>query len=569
MKKLLLRAVLALLAGASLAPAFGYISTPSDASALPVTKNLYNYIASRAGQSTNKMVVGQHLGGLNQILYPSLYGNFDIDEHAVDGKLPGMVGSRYDSDDKQTGHYVLDASVCTAINDELITMWNQHQPIIHLTAIPPNPWNRDSGRDPYQSGNNIADLLIDAPWSQAQQNFWDDIDVIADALQELQDAGIPVVFRPFAEFNMTNKYYYSGQHDYDFTALWQDVYDYYVGVRGLHNLLFCWEVWALNRNSSTGSISSWYPGDSCVDIVAGAYYFKPGVSYTDGSGNFTFANSGFPTDQTIFNYLVASNRPFGAAQYGLNYDANGGGGYGDHDFTLKFMDYAPQMAFAYYWQKEYAVENQDNAISFVNESRVATAEDLPGFSTFTFVSTGAEDGWVLESAQDTGTGGTFDATGNGASGLKTGDDGSKRQFKAIVSFDTSALPDGATITSASLKLTRAALNGSVSNLGNLTVDIKSGYFGTSQSLEASDFQATAAQTGVATLAVPGANGSSTTGSLSSGSLTSIKKNGRTQLRIYFSTAHDTDSTADNIGWYSGDNATAGNRPQFTVEYKYQ
>lgn len=567
MKKLLLRAGLACCVCSAVGPVFAYISTPSDPDALPATKNVYSYIASRAGQTANKMIEGQHLGGINQLLYPSIYGTFDINNHEIDGKLPGFVGTRYDADDKQTHQYVLDPTICTAMNDELIVIWNEHQPIIHITAIPPNPWNPQSGREPYDAPNNkLNALLLNAPASTAKTNFWNSIDVIADALQELEDAGIPVVFRPFAEFNMANKYYYAQQSSADFVALWKDVYDYYIGVRGLHNLLFCWEVWALNRNTAMADIGPWYPGDNYADIVAGAYYFKPGISYLDANGDFTFANSD-PEDQGIFDFLVGQDRPFGAAQYGLNYLA---GGQGDHDFTRKFMTYAPQMAFAYYWTNEYAVQNQASDVAFVNDSRVATADDLPGFSTLTFASTAAEDGWVLESSEASGIGGSFDASATGTSALKTGDDASRRQFKGIVSFDTNPIPDGAIITSATLQLTRGAQYGNpAATLGTLNVDIKTGSFSTGAALESNDFQATATHTGVTTLAVPAADGGVTTGTLNSNGLGAIKKTGKTQFRITFAIDDDNDGVGDNIGWYSGDNATPANRPQLTVEYKYQ
>jgi hypothetical protein len=39
------------------------------------------------------------------------------------------------------------------------------------------------------------------------------------------------------------------------------------------------------------------------------------------------------------------------------------------------------------------------------------------------------------------------------------------------------------------------------------------------------------------------------------------------MKVYFATDDDNDSTADYIGFYSGENATSANRPQFVVVYE--
>src|SRR4051794_40882377 len=76
----LLRAILALGSAFSLqsAVAANYLTTPSDTSATPATKSLYTYLATRRGAENNRMVEGQHLGGINQ-----LYAHFDYDVHRI------------------------------------------------------------------------------------------------------------------------------------------------------------------------------------------------------------------------------------------------------------------------------------------------------------------------------------------------------------------------------------------------------------------------------------------------------------------------------------------------------
>lgn len=402
MNKPLLKASLLFLFSLGSEPMFGadYLSSPSDPLASLATKNVYSYLASRRDQSENRMIEGQHLGGINDIVtaeHPDAEG-LKIENHYIDGKLPGFVGTRYDASYLQVQEpypYVLSLDYCTTINNELIEIWNAYQPIIQITAVPRNPWNPDVGRSPdTPSTQKISALLADAdnpPGSIndiAHQSFWAEIDLIGTALQQLEDAGVPIVFRPFAEFNQSNKYYFEGQLSTHFKALWIDVYEYYISEpplgKGLHNLLFCWEVWALNCSPASANIGPWHPGSDYVDVVAGAFYFEPGYDYFDADGNFTFAESPRPAeDQAVYNYLVGRNRPFGAAQYGLN---KGTPNIQDHRFTRDFMEYstaaAPTnpMAFAYYWSGNREVQLQANAVEFVNDAWVATADDLPAFN---------------------------------------------------------------------------------------------------------------------------------------------------------------------------------------------
>ena len=47
----------------------------------------------------------------------------------------------------------------------------------------------------------------------------------------------------------------------------------------------------------------------------------------------------------------------------------------------------------------------------------------------------------------------------------------------------------------------------------------------------------------------------------------VNKTGTTQLRVYFNLDDNDDVRADYIGYYSGDNSTAANRPQLVVTYQ--
>jgi hypothetical protein len=194
--------------------------------------------------------------------------------------------------------------------------------------------------------------------------------------------------------------------------------------------------------------------------------------------------------------------------------------------------------------------------------------DNPVAGTATFTSVAAQDGYITESGESTSAGGNANANASTVAGLRAGDNLSDWQFKSIVSFDTSSIPDGATITSATLRLRRGTLVGTnpFTTHGTCKVDIHKTGFGGDVALAPADFQAAATATGVATMSSPAADLDWSSGSLNAAGLAAINKLGTTQLRVYFTLDDDDDSTADYIGFYAADNTTAANRPQLVVTY---
>jgi beta-mannanase len=345
----------------------------SNPNASQAAKNVYAFLASRAGSATNRMIEGQHLGGINEIQLP---GGFDINTHAINGKLPAMIGTRYDANDKSKPGkpYTLSATLDSAINSKLIDIWKTNGTIVHLTAVAPNPWDWESGRSDSPLDQPLSTLFKDAPSSAAKTSFWSSIDIIAAGLKELKDANVPVVFRPFPELNI-QKYYFVNQTPADFITLWKQVRDYYINTKGLDNLIFCWEAWVLDRPANSADVAPWYPGDDSVDVVAGAFYFLYDKTYFTPDGKLSFPE---PNDKTIFDTLLTFKKPFGAAQWGLN-QKEPNNTPGDNAFTLKFMQNVPTLSFAYYWTGYQQVELQQNGPEFVADPNVCTADDLPKF----------------------------------------------------------------------------------------------------------------------------------------------------------------------------------------------
>jgi hypothetical protein len=218
----------------------------------------------------------------------------------------------------------------------------------------------------------------------------------------------------------------------------------------------------------------------------------------------------------------------------------------------------------------YYVVTATNEVGEGPSSNQAAATPVAPPTVVTFTSDAAQDGWVLESTETSNAGGSIDAAASSTSALRVGDDKSNRQYKSVVSFDTSAIPDGATILSVTLRLRRGTLSGTnpFTTFGTCWVDVQSGSgFSGSTALQTGDFQATATAAQAASLTNAANNLDWSTGSLNAAGLAAINKTGTTQLRVYFNLDDDNDGGTDYIGYYSGDNSTAANRPQLVVTYQ--
>ncbi len=189
--------------------------------------------------------------------------------------------------------------------------------------------------------------------------------------------------------------------------------------------------------------------------------------------------------------------------------------------------------------------------------------------TVTYTSIAAEDGWTRESNETSDVGGAANSGGKGSRPIRPGDGTQDRQYKSILSFDTSSIPAGATIQSATLRLRRGTVRGSdpfTNGFGQCLVDVQNGGFSGNTALQASDFQAVATATAAASLTAPAANGDWSEGVLNPSGLSAINNSGTTQFRVYFQVDDNDDGGDDHMGYYSGDHSNAANHPQLVVTY---
>jgi len=257
----------------------------------------------------------------------------------------------------------------------------------------------------------------------------------------------------------------------------------------------------------------------------------------------------------------------GATAYNVHRGTASGGPYTtiqSNVFGTSFTNTGLTNGVTYYY-----VVTATNGVGEGSNSNEASATPVSPPTVVTFTSVAAQDGWILESGETTNVGGSIDANAATTSALRVGDNNQDRQYKSVVSFDTSPIPDGATILSANLRLRRGTLSGTspFTTHGTCWVDVQNGGFSGSTTLATGDFQAAATAVQAASLTSAANNGDWSQGGLNAAGLAAIMKTGTTQLRVYFNLDDNDDTGNDYLGYYSGDNTTSANRPQLVVTYQ--
>lgn len=198
----------------------------------------------------------------------------------------------------------------------------------------------------------------------------------------------------------------------------------------------------------------------------------------------------------------------------------------------------------------------------------ATATGTATPITITVYASAPEDGWVLESSETSGVGGTMQNTG----AIQVGDDAAKKQYRGVLSFDTSVIPDTATIIGLVLKIKQQGIFGGgdpYTSFNGCLFDIKNGFFGTSSNLEVGDFQSAANGTYGPSVIPPNLVSSVYSFNLIVGAANINKltsNGGLTQVRMRFVLDDNNDAVANFLNLYSGNAATTADRPQLVITY---
>jgi mannan endo-1,4-beta-mannosidase len=131
---------------------------------------------------------------------------------------------------------------------------------------------RPTDDEPVTFRNSVQGHLTDFEWNELLTpgtdlyNRWaEQVDVIAGYLRQLRDACVPVLFRPYHEMN-GNWFWWGGRPgEHGSAALYRQLYNRFVNVDHLDNLVWVWNVNSPSENA--GPIASYFPGPEYADVV--------------------------------------------------------------------------------------------------------------------------------------------------------------------------------------------------------------------------------------------------------------------------------------------------------------
>lgn len=185
-----------------------------------------------------------------------------------------------------------------------------------------------------------------------------------------------------------------------------------------------------------------------------------------------------------------------------------------------------------------------------------------------FRSNGTNDGWILESNENSSKGGSKNSN---AITFNLGDDLKNRMYRSILHFPTDHLPDNAVVTQVILMIKRQGAVGTdpFTTHQNISIDIRSGVFGGFGpfgfgGLQISDFQAPASKISVGVIQ-NNPIGNSYWSVLDVTAYPLINRVGLTQLRLGFQ-INNNDRNNGYLKFFSGNYEVLKDRPQLLVKY---
>ncbi|MGA3343759.1 MAG: glycosyl hydrolase [Terracidiphilus sp.] len=227
---------------------------PVNPHATPEARALLAFLSSISGKAT---IAGQHN-------FPNVGARWTDMAYDLTAKYPGLFGGDFGfsgGDDK-------DSVLARPAMIEEVERQYKNGAVIALT------WHevRPIDDEPVTFHDSVQGHLTDAQWrelltpgSPLNLRWCAQVDVVAGYLTQLRDAHVPVLFRPYHEMN-GNWFWWGGRPGKDGSvALYLQLYDRFVNVHHLDNLLWVWNVNAPGGNA--GPIADYYPGAQFADLL--------------------------------------------------------------------------------------------------------------------------------------------------------------------------------------------------------------------------------------------------------------------------------------------------------------
>jgi mannan endo-1,4-beta-mannosidase len=236
-----------------------YNCEPVNPNATPEARALLKTLCSISGKG---ILTGHHN-------FPNNLSQHSDKILEITGKYPAIWGSDFgflDGEDKDSiihrDRMIEEAKKQAAAGSIITLCWHMLRP----TEDEPGKAGGNSWRGSVQarlSEEQWLELITsDSPLHQRWEKY---LDTAASFLKQLQDAKVPVLWRPMHE-NNGNFFWWGGRPGtFGTQQLYREAYNRMVNVHHLNNLIW---VWNQNGPAPGGEFYGYFPGQQYVDVVS-------------------------------------------------------------------------------------------------------------------------------------------------------------------------------------------------------------------------------------------------------------------------------------------------------------
>jgi mannan endo-1,4-beta-mannosidase len=249
------------------------ISLGSEGTAKPVTPNaapeaveLLRLISSLSGKHT---LTGQHN-------YPNTKDKYTQWAARSWGKVPAIYGQDmgFAKEGDQDSYLARPEIVAEckrqyALGSIVTICWHAVPP----TADEPVTFRPRRGAPAPEKLASVQGKLTDeqfkdvlTPGTELHRHWCAQVDVVAGFLKQLQEARVPVLWRPYHEMNGDWFWWGGRRGEYSTARLYRQIFDRYVNHHKLTNLVWVWSVDRPEREDR--KFADYYPGAEYLDIAS-------------------------------------------------------------------------------------------------------------------------------------------------------------------------------------------------------------------------------------------------------------------------------------------------------------
>ncbi len=318
--------------------------TLADKNASSSTRAVLQYMTELPRRDVKRLMTGQFLGW-----YPQVSMKPAEEIYQQSGEWVAIIGVDYYEtklmDSKLTEPEFWKPPRWKDINALIKEHWSKgglSSISVHMT----NPYTGDKAWDTSQ---RAADDLLN-PEQKAGKAYLDQLNGIADGIQDLQKEGIVVLYRPFHEWD-GDWFWWGGLQPDLARKLWAHMFGYFSETRDLHNI-----IWVYNE------LMGRYPGPEYVDINSRDYY------------------SEYPkTLARDYREMSPTGKPFAIGEFGPpgnTSDPDTARNYDYSTFAQETIAAAPGTLYFLAWRDAWGLHRNPGTKALMKDPLVVNRDDL-------------------------------------------------------------------------------------------------------------------------------------------------------------------------------------------------